>query len=604
MTRQVNFNGAVLVRAGGATRVDASAFQNLGIAGLGIVALIGEADSGLPGQIYSFTSPQQMVQTFRSGPLADAADLAFRPMNDPRVPGGAQTVLAIKVNQSLQATLSLPGGGAGQILATSKTAGAGTNKLTTQITTSAGGKVVQNIFSDGARSITETSPPLGGVPDFQIQYVGAGTAATLTINGTQLSTVCSGAPGDNLNLTLSTYPLLSDVLAAIQQNPAYAVTALSGNPYTLPAASMDWQSAVAIKTTPVPVTTKLARVIAWINTNSQLVTFARSGTSTGLPPDDTTVAIGAGSVPSALSYSGGARGISANSNWQAALDSLNAVRVNQLVPLISSDLTNQGLGSTATFASVAAATDAHVAFTSSTAGKNECQAYLGMAGTKTQLLAQAAVLQSLHTLLTGQKVTRPNAAGTITLYDEWSLACMLAAGRAGSIQGEPLVYKTLRCNAVGQDASWNPSNDGADMILGGVTFAFSSPNQGYRFDRCITTYTKADNDAYVEESIVTGWKALAYDLRTQLETIFTGTRGTPLTVRSIYDAAANLLEKYRQQGQIVDSVASDGSVQPGYRDLSVTLNGGTCNLNVTVSPVSGVNFLLQSIFITPASIAA
>jgi hypothetical protein len=142
------------------------------------------------------------------------------------------------------------------------------------------------------------------------------------------------------------------------------------------------------------------------------------------------------------------------------------------------------------------------------------------------------------------------------------------------------------------------------LILGGVTFAFAPPNQGYKFDRVITTYTKTDNDAYAEESIVQGWKVVSYELRTQLENIFTGVRGLPATVTSIRDAAARILERYRQEGQIVDSILADGTVLKAYRNLDVVLDNDIARLNVTISPVSGINFQLNTLILIPAIIAA
>jgi hypothetical protein len=604
MTRQVLFNGAALIRAGGATKVDASGFQNVGLSGLGIVGLVGEADGGLPNSPKTFTSSQEMVQYFRSGPLADAADLVFRPMSDVRINAGAQLVVCIKANQSLASTLSLPAGEAVQILATSIDAGAHTNKISTQISTVSGGTVVQNIFQDGSNSVTETSPPLGATPDFMIQYVGTGSEATMTIDGTSLATTVTGVTSDDLNLPFASYPAISDILAAIQAHPAYAVTAVFGNVYAVPSSGMDWQDGVSILSAAVGITSKLYRIINWVNTNSSIVKFAYADTATGVPPDDTTMTIGTGTVPTALPYTGGVRGISTNTNWQTAFDAMGAQRVNQMVPLISDDLTSQGFGSTATFASVVAAADAYAAYYSSTAGKNEVQNYVGMHGTKTALLAQAAILQSYHTLLIGQQVTRPNAQGNIITFDEWGMAVIMAGARAGADQGLPLVYKTIRCNGITQDPSWTPTNDGSSLILGGLVFAFLSPNAGYRFDRVTTTYTAADNDALTEESVVTNWKQISYDLRSQLESIFVGSKGTPATIQAIYDATQNILEKERQDGNIVDSTESDGTRLKAYRNVSVTLSGDTCNVSATISPVDGVNFILNTLFLVPATISA
>lgn len=577
--------------------VDASSFQNLGLGGLGSVGVIGEADGGQPGQIYVFSSPQQMVQTFQSGPLADVADLLFRPMNDPRIPGGAQQVFAVKTNQSLSSSLSLKASGVTQYTLSALDAGAQTNQLSALLTSTGGGKIVQLQYVNGAISKTETSPILGANVFFQLQYTGTGSACTLSINGTALTTtVTGGGTNDALNIPFSTYKTANDVIMAIESNPAYAVTSISGNTYAQPSASFDWQSAVAIKSTPAGVKALSYAIYNWISSNSALakITVA-SGTFSGIPPDDLAVM---------TPFTGGVRGISANSNWQAALDSLTAVRVTQVVPLISADLVNQGLGSTATFASVCAATDAHVSYCSSTQGKNERQGYIGMTGTKSALLAQAAILQSFNTMLLGQQITRPNAASNLVTFDPWGLAAIAAGGRAGAPLGEPLVYKAVRANGVTQDASWTPQNDGSDMVLGGVSFAFSTPTQGFKFDRMVTTYTKLDNDAYVEESIVTNWKNISYSLRTQLEAIYTGTKGTPATISSIVASTNNILEQFRQQGAIVDSTASDGTVLRAYRNVHATLTGSSVYLTATMSPVEGINFILESLFLVPSVISA
>jgi hypothetical protein len=54
----------------------------------------------------------------------------------------------------------------------------------------------------------------------------------------------------------------------------------------------------------------------------------------------------------------------------------------------------------------------------------------------------------------------------------------------------------------------------------------------------------------------------------------------------------------------VDSILADGTVLNAYRDLTVTLDGDIARLNVTISPVSGINFQLQTLLLVPATIAA
>jgi hypothetical protein len=816
MSRSVLFNGAVLIRAGGATKVDASAFQNLGLGGVGNVGLIGEADGGEPNVVQLFRTPQSMVEAYRAGALADAADLAFRPMNDLRVPGGASVVMACKVNQATRSSKTLKNGADDVVTIQSIDYGAHTLKISVEVATSGGGKIIEFVFEDGVDKKTETSSVLGATAEFTVKYNGAGSACTMTITSTQITTSVTGGPGgENLTIPFTTYSTLNEIINFINNSAGgvYTAVAVTKNPFTFLGADLDRVTAVDIKTLTTSFYAKLYRIIEWVNSNSALVTATRTpatttaatsgaspGTSTtttfNLTPADTllvkvngvgaqtatfdataatvpggggtfsamaaetfavqfesgdvqtvtfgteaslalavalintqirggravenagqvdlvsdvrgtgskvttsavaagvtsklgipnsTVANGTGDVANidavtlaeakalieadittpgltftwdsynhpiltslttgltstievtggsartifgfdllehagsvagspggslapddsaAAFLTGGTRGTSTNTNWQDGLDLLGRVRVNELAPLISQDLANEGYGSTATFASVAAMVDSHVAYYSSTKGKSERQAYIGMKGTKTQILAQAGTLQSPHTVLTAQRVTRSDHTGTLKEFDEWGLAVIAAGGRAGSNMGEPLVYKNIRSSGLAQDSSWNPEDDGDDMVLGGVTFAFAPPNQGYKFDRVITTFTKLDNDAYVEESIVMGWKNVAYELRTQLENIFTGVRGLPSTIENIKIAASRILEAFRQEGQIVDSILTDGSTLRAYRELYVTLDGDIARLSVIVSPVSGINFQLSTLFLVPATIAA
>jgi hypothetical protein len=813
MSRMVLFNGAVLVRAGGATKVDASAFQNLGLGGVGNVGLVGEADGGEPGVVQLFRTPQKMVEAFRSGALADAADLVFRPMNDTRVPGGASVVMACKVNQATQSQKTLLKSTNNVMVIRSIDYGAHTLKVSVEVSTSGVGKIIEFIFEDGVNRFTETSPVLGSVAEFTVHYTGAGSAATMTITDTQITTSVTGGPGgEDLTIPFSTYRTLNEIINYINTTTGgvYSAVAVTSNPFTFKGEDLDRVATVNIKTGVTSFYAKLYRIIEWVSSNSSLVTATRSPatsgaatsgsvTGTGVAPfnlepgqtlivavdgggaatatftaavatlagsggtfatmasetfqvqfeshDVQTITLGteatieaavatidaqllhgravlngtqvdllsdvrgtasrvrtssvaagitaklgianAGDVSgtgnvadidmvshaeaklvietavTGLTYTdvgtnpkltsnhapgtgsiiqvtggtaqttfgfdslahagtaagspdgagapddygpgfltGGTRGTSTNTNWQDGLDLLGKVRINELTPLISQDLANEGYGSTATFASVTAAVDSHAAYYSSTKGKSERQAYVGMKGNKTQVLAQAGVLQSPHTVLTTQKITRADHTGSLVEFQEWGLAVIMSGGRAGSIMGEPLVYKNIRASGLSQDTSWNPDDDGDDMILGGVTFAFAPPNQGYKFDRVITTYTKTDNDAYVEESVVMGWKNVAYELRTQLENIFTGVRGLPATIRSIQDAAERILETFRQEGQIADSTLDDGTSLRAYRELDVSLDGDVAKLNVIISPVSGINFQLSTLFLVPARVAA
>ncbi|MCF6205350.1 MAG: hypothetical protein L3J47_00455 [Sulfurovum sp.] len=107
--RFVTFGGRTLWTPGGATKINTKALSPVGLSAQGVVAVLGEADDGKAGEVIVIDDPSLAKDLFRSGPLADSIRVAFDPSNDIRIPGGAQRVLAYKVNVSAQASTSLQG---------------------------------------------------------------------------------------------------------------------------------------------------------------------------------------------------------------------------------------------------------------------------------------------------------------------------------------------------------------------------------------------------------------------------------------------------------------------------------------------------------------
>ena len=807
MTQRVLFNGVVLVKPGGATKVNTDAFNNASLAGVGVVGIVGEADGGEPGVINVFTAAQAMKSYFRSGPLAQASILFGKP-GDNRIPAGASQVVAVKANQSLAAEATLEGygvaqasvtgtvntpfalvagstlpiavdgagvgGGAvfsgtraaltgtagtfataaaetmtlkiddgftqtitmdsaaatvaayiilingqllggeadlsggqirirsdrrgstskvqiltlsgtlaaktglsvatgtgtgaqanldaitfaeakaaietayagvtvtgtegGPITITSDTVGAGSslqvstgdvatafglpttlvsgvgavdvmkltareygltgNKVSYQVSSSGGGKIIELTLLDGLKQKTETSPVLGAVAKFTIEYTGNGSSATMAISATALTTTISGQSDGsaNLNVPFSEYATIQDLINYIDAQPGYDAAAVANtNPFVELTTDLDYSSGTSIMSA-ASVYSTLTDMITWVNENSALAMAERVANGPSAP---------VATVKTFLS--GGARGISSNTNWQDCFNLLGTVRVNQVVPLASANLTTLGQGSTATITSINAMADAHAAYYSSTAGKSERQAWLSLAGDKTAVKAAAQTLQSSDSCLAGvQKVTILGEDGNVTQYPEWMQALIAAQMRAGAELGEPLTFKFLKISALETHASWNPTLNADEMILAGVMFVEFKDGEGFRWVKGITTYTRTDNDALTEESVVQGWKNVSYELRTYIERLFTGTRASPTNISGIREQADAKLELLKKSGQIVDSILEDGTRLNAYRDLKVYTVRGFADvvaLDVTCSPVSGINFTLNTITLVPAQIS-
>jgi hypothetical protein len=603
MSMRVLFNGAVLVRPGASTKIDASQFQNIVLNGLGTVGLIGEAESGAPHVLGIWTSPEDVKAEFVSGDLVDAAAIVAAPGNDPRIPAGAATIVTYKVNASTQALYAHPVSPNTIHTFKSKKYGFAANMLSVAL--AVGGSANERVITitgpdDFGVLQSEVSPSLGATGKFTMQYTGASTACTVTITATTLTTTTASpnTPAEDLNLTLSDFASLNDLVVYINNLASYSATALVTNAVSFNPLDLDAVVALNVKTlaTLFSLNFDLAN---WVNLNSSFITDTL-----------TRGKVGPAAILTTTPLAGGTRGTSANSDWVAAFLAMRSVRINQMVPLASENAlgaTPAGgagrIGDTYTYASILASAVAHAKFVSSTAGRNECQAWSGMKGTKTEIIAAANGQNSEHLCLVGQKLVRQRASDAeIATLPEWATACALAGMRAGAQLGEPLTWKYLLATGVTSDPSWKETDndDCTDMALNGVMVINSKTNKGFRLDKGITTFTKLDNDAYTEETVVQIWKAIGYDLRTALEDAFVGTGGTLDKVQTAPAVMKRVLEPQRQAGAITDSLI-DGVRTPAYRNMTAKLSGDVLSAGVTITPTPGINFVLNTIVLVPAA---
>lgn len=473
--------------------------------------------------------------------------------------------------------------------------GAHTNKLSGRVYDSGTGKIVTFTFEDGLRKTVETSPALGANAELTVAYAGVSATALLTVSATQLTITLSGGSGGthvqtdgsaDLVAPFATYATLQELVNYINQQTGYTAVAITTNPFTFLGANLDYVTSASCKTTALALYAKLYRIVSWVGTNSSLVSAERVTNGPAAPS----------SMAASRTFTGGTLGTSTAQSWIDAFDVLKALRVNAVVPCASEDI------GSATIAAIIPLAELHAADMSSTSGKSERQAYAGIKGTKAAALALAGALNSPHICLCAQQPTLIDCTGNLLVAQEWAMAVLAAGMRAGAELGEPLTYKYIRAYGLTQNAGWNPKDDGDDMLPGGMLIAESVPNKGYRFVKGLTTYTREDNDAYTEESVVMGWKNVSYELRTYLEDLFTGRRMSINNLTGLRSEADAKLSALRDSGQIVDSILADGSTLRAYRNLKVSATRDTVYISATVSPVEGINYELTTLFLVPAQI--
>lgn len=602
MTTQVLFNGQVLVRPGAYTRIDASQFQSTVLTGLGIVGLIGEAEQGQPRVSQSFLTPADVRKTYVSGDLVEAAAMVADPSSDPRIQSGAQQIVCYKVNGSTRSAVT-----SAPFTFTSLQWGVRQNSITVAIAVSSPGFVVTVTNLDETGSlITEVSTVIAGTGKFTIQYTGAGSAATMTVNATALTTNVTGAAADNLSLTFTDYPTLAQLIQAIAATGKYAVASLVTNSSSFASNQLDGVTAVDVKTALTTVFAKNADIVNWISANSAQIGATYTGGATAFTGPLATTQL-----------TGGTRGTSTNTDWANGFTAFANIRINQTVPLASADaVTAQG---TFTAASITAALVAYAKLASSTAGQNEVQGWVGLSQTKANFITTLNAQNSEHLVAFAERSQRPTsvagqtyvggavlqyAAGQVIFFPEWATACIAAGMRAGAPLGEPLTWKFANVVGVSSDASWSETSnsDVVSIELNGGTVLNSVRGKGFRFDKVITTFTKMENDAYTEETVVQIWKLVAFNLRQALQDAFVGRGGTLQRVSTTPGIVASVMQPLKDQGVITDSVVNGQRVN-AWRKVDWSLNGDRLTTSVTVTPTPGINFALTTITLVPAQIS-
>lgn len=453
-----------------------------------------------------------------------------------------------------------------------------------------------------AATVDTVTVEILSVTDATAQITGASGRATT------FATSITGVAGDDLSLSIGATETLASLVTRINQNSNYLAVVPSGiNAQTTLASEFDFgvaainiQKSIAVNGG-LGFRQDLQELIDWLTEVAEDVTAVRGSAATA---DGAALPTGATAVDALFlepfQLLGGSRGTSSNSDWQAAFDLLLTREINNVVPLIDEDLANEGLGSTATWASVAAQLADHVRQARGAAGL-ERGAFIGRRGTKAQIIAAANSINDQDVQLVAQSPTVLNAAGTLVQQGPRQFAVMGASMRSGVQEvGEPLTHKFLRVSGLTQDPSWNPTDltDSADLILNGVLFAEVVPGVGTRWVRDLTTYVQDDNLAFSEGSVRSVVRFVAFNLRRTLEDRYTGVKATPATVASVKDTAASLLETFRAGNIIVDSSdPTTGATIRAYHNLKVFTTGDVLKLNVGIFPVPGINFQLSDIYL-------
>lgn len=572
MAKGILWKGKYFALPQAASSIDSSALSPVQLGGTNRVALladfVGLVAPKTAVKVGSSAYAEQLIAPgYAKGDEAVlAANLLFGP--SPSRPGASE-VLLVPVNSATQSTLTLDG----KLTLTSYLYGLPANQLRAKVEAGTiSGKKITIEYAGNSEPIDNL-----GKTAFSVQYVGTGTPATMTIalaagTGT-LTTSCTGAAADDLNLDFTVYDTIQKLVDAIQANGKYVVT----NVATPSDASVNLDTvADASILTATPVTADLYAIVAGIN--------AKSGYATAVKVADA----GAAPADSSWAYFAGATYTAAVSqDWTDALDMLKAQNVDIILPLTSTD-------------SVHAAVSAHCTLMSGVDNKKERRGFVGGANlTWTEatratnvgtITANARALNSDRIVYTGIGTKHYAANGVATLYPGYITAAMYAGIAAGAAPSMPLTRKYLNC--IGLETELRPTEI-TDLIEAGVAppIPDSVQGSGYLISRQVTTWSQ-DNDLYrIEYSVGRGADYVASQVRARHELLI-GEPGTEQMDATIINLTNGVLEAAKRDGYIRD-------YDPKATQLRVV--GTVRYIDYSATPVLPINWILSTYHLQPVS---
>jgi hypothetical protein len=435
-----------------------------------------------------------------------------------------------------------------------------------------------------------------------------GVAPAVTINATQMFLINNSL--HEYTITLSNFNSLFALVQFINSSTggnwfAQLSSTLVGQ---LPPSALDHVTNLGANGSSVILPAQIKRDaydVAAFFANSANVTMLNQA-SVGLPD------------PQGITYlAGGTLGGTSSADIVNALAAFQAVRVNSVVPLFSRDASADILdlitdpSSSYTIDAIHQAVKTHLSLMATVKEKSERQGYLSLKDTYLNCKLESQNMADSRIQLVIQDIRQVNSIGVIQWFLPWAGACLLAGARGGSPVGLPMTFKYFNMSGIRQTAQplstpeaqivpgFNPSTQYDDAIQNGITFWEKPQTGGFRLVVDNTTYGADANWVFNRANVQYAADVLAFDFRSQLESIYVGLKNT-VSAAAVKSTCDTILTGYLAQGITV----STSDAANGYKQLVVQIVGNTIYISVVVKLVEGIDFILATITLQRATSSA
>lgn len=563
----VFFNGRLWITPATMSVVDDSAMLNRNLSVGNRLAIIGTSDGGAPNTPIVIGDPTEGRRIVRSDVAAKAIEKAFDPSAQT---GGPAEVVFIRVNPAVQAELMLKdGGGADIISLKSSDYGIYTNQIRVKVETGTNaGKKLTTQLGNGYYTADDVARNA-----FEIEYTGSEATATMTITGTQVELFAPAATSV-ATIDLAAYDTVEKLVDYINSVPDFAASVLDGNGGRPTLNGLDPIAAQDVVTA-YTATANIQAIVDWFNGQAEgFVTAERVSGAGGVPAD----------IP--FTYlSGGSNGVTTNSEWSDALQTLQGEDVQWVVALTPDD-------------SIHAMVDTHCAYMSGI-GRMERRALHGTAsGTSDDDgMLKAKALNSDRSSLIHIGFYDFGPDGKLKLYEPYVLAALCGGALAGSNPGTALTNKTLKVRGLERKLR-NPTD--TDRLIPAGVFCVEDTPTGFKVVKSITTWLNDTNYNRVEISTGVALDFTSRNVRQAVDVV-RGEKGNPITLSRAANLAESALRELSRPEPSGPGVLVGDEENPPYRNIRASLEGDVIRVDFECSPVIPVNYVPVTIYAVPYS---
>ena len=329
--------------------------------------------------------------------------------------------------------------------------------------------------------------------------------------------------------------------------------------------------------------------------------------ASGLAVPVMTATAGLPEAVSATFLTNGAKGSTPAASVIAAIDACEDLTTNFMVPLFSTDATDDILsgdtesGSTYVLDAINSYAKSHVLKMSQLKQRRNRMAVVSKLGTYAECKDVASQMASARVGVAFQPVKNVNIAGQIVTFQPWMGACV-AVGMQAAAGYKGIVKKFANISGFVDPSGFRSSKPGdtEDALKAGLLILEKVPTGGFRWISDQLSYSVDNNFVYNSLQAVYVADLMALTLMDRFDRVIVGKSVAEVSAA----AALSILEAEMFNFRRLRWITPSDDAIKGYKNASVRLTGGVMQINVEVKLAGLVYFVPVSFTVSEVSQSA